>query len=66
LVRWNEHLQAWVKLLVSVHRRFWVGGILFFLINPHRDLGEGNNAQQVAAKPQRRDTHEHSGGRTFA
>ncbi|WP_439564891.1 hypothetical protein [Microcella sp.] len=45
-VSWNEHLEAWVMLLGRVDGSFWVGDSLFVSINPHRDLGEGDNAQQ--------------------
>jgi hypothetical protein len=45
-VSWNEHLQVWVMLLGRVDGSFWVGDSLFLSINPHADLGEGDNAQQ--------------------
>lgn len=45
-VSWNEHLECWVMLLGRVDGSFWVGDSLFLSINPHRDLGEGDNAQQ--------------------
>lgn len=45
-VSWNEHLQVWVMLLGRVDGSFWVGDSLFVSINPHRDLGEVDNAQQ--------------------
>ena len=45
-VSWNEHLQMWVMLLGRVDGSFWVGDSLFLSINPNRDLGESDNAQQ--------------------
>ncbi len=44
-VSWNEHLECWVMLLGRVSGSFWVGDSLFLSINPHRDLGDGANAQ---------------------
>ena len=45
-VSWNEELEVWVMLMGRVDGSFWVGDSLFLSINPHRDLGEGDNAQQ--------------------
>lgn len=44
-VSWNEHLEAWVMLMGRVDGAFWVGDSIFVSVNPHRDLGEGDNAQ---------------------
>lgn len=45
-VSWNEHLEVWIMLMGRVDGSFWVGDSLFLSVNPHRDLGEGDNAQQ--------------------
>lgn len=45
-VSWNEHLGVWVMLMGRVAGAFWVGDSAFVSINPHRDLGEGDNAQR--------------------
>ncbi len=45
-VSWNEELEVWVMLMGRVDGSFWVGDSLFLSINPHRDLGEGDNAQR--------------------
>ena len=45
-VSWNEHLECWVMLLGRVEGSYWVGDSLFASVNPHRDLGQGDNAQQ--------------------
>ena len=45
-VSWNEDLKVWVMLLGRVDGPFWVGDSLFLSINPHADLGAGDNAQQ--------------------
>jgi len=45
-VSWNEHLECWVMLLGRVDGSFWVGDSLFLSLNPHKDLGEGDKAQQ--------------------
>lgn len=45
-VSWNEELNVWVMLLGRVDGPFWVGDSLFLSINPHADLGAGDNAQQ--------------------
>jgi len=45
-VSWNEDLNVWVMLLGRVDGPFWVGDSLFLSINPHADLGAGENAQQ--------------------
>ncbi len=45
-VSWNEDLGVWVMLLGRVDGPFWVGDSLFLSINPHADLGAGDNAQQ--------------------
>ena len=45
-VSWNEELEVWVMLMGRVDGSFWVGDSLFLSINPHRDLGDGDNAQQ--------------------
>lgn len=45
-VSWSEELGVWVMLLGRVDGPFWVGDSLFLSINPHPDLGEGDNAQQ--------------------
>jgi len=44
-VSWNEYLECWVMLLGRVDGSYWVGDSLFVSINPHRDLGLGNNSQ---------------------
>lgn len=44
-VSWNEHLGVWVMLLGRVDGPFWVGDSLYLSVNPHADLGEGDNAQ---------------------
>lgn len=51
-VSWNEHLECWIMLLGRVDGSFWVGDSLFLSVNPHRDLGEGDNAQAWST-PQR-------------
>lgn len=45
-VSWNEHVGAWIMLMGRVDGAFWVGDSVFVSVNPHRDLGEGDNSQQ--------------------
>jgi hypothetical protein len=45
-VSWNEELEVWIMLMGRVDGAFWVGDSLFLSVNPHRDLGAGDNAQQ--------------------
>jgi hypothetical protein len=45
-VSWNEHLECWVMLMGRVDGGYWVGDSLFLSVNPHRDLGDGDNSQQ--------------------
>lgn len=45
-VSWNEHLGVWVMLMGRVDGAFWVGDSVFVSINPHRDLGAGDNSQK--------------------
>lgn len=48
-VSWNEELEVWVMLMGRVDGSYWVGDSLFLSINPHRDLGHADNAQQWSA-----------------
>lgn len=45
-VSWNEHVGAWIMLMGRVDGAFWVGDSVFVSVNPHRDLGAGDNSQQ--------------------
>ena len=45
-VSWNEHMRAWVMVMARVDAPFWVGDSLWYSINRHADLGEGDNSQQ--------------------
>jgi len=45
-VSWNDYLECWVMLLGRVDGSYWIGDSLFLSVNPHRDLGAGDNAQQ--------------------
>lgn len=45
-VSWNEHAECWVMMLGRVDGPYWVGDTVFVSINPHADLGAGDNAQQ--------------------
>ncbi|MGX5679757.1 hypothetical protein [Schumannella luteola] len=44
-VSWNEYLECWVMLLGRVDAGYWKGDSVFISFNPHRDLGDGDNAQ---------------------
>lgn len=48
-VSWNDEIDCWVMLLGRVDGPFWVGDSLFLSLNPHKDLGEGDNSQQWSA-----------------
>ncbi|MEQ1735901.1 MAG: hypothetical protein ABL886_05820 [Rhodoglobus sp.] len=45
-VSWNDYLECWVMLLGRVDGSYWAGDSLFLSINPNRDLGSSDNAQQ--------------------
>ncbi len=46
---WNEYLECWVMLMGRVDAGYWYGDSAHISFNPHRDLGEGDNAQDWSA-----------------
>lgn len=44
-VSWNEQLELWVMLMGRVDGPYWVGDTVLLSLNPHRDLGVGDHAQ---------------------
>jgi hypothetical protein len=44
-VSWNTYLDCWVMMMGKVEDASWVGSSIYISFNKHKDLGEGNNAQ---------------------
>ncbi len=44
-VSWNTYLNCWVMMMGKVEDASWVGSSIYISFNKHKDLGEGNNAQ---------------------